>query len=855
MGADGSPMKRRRFLQGSAAAAFVVGLPFRASRSSAPTPSCDPIRTEPHFTGSVPSPVDVLGFALGVEREVTAAESNAYVDAVAAASDRVTSGTCAVSVQGRDIRYAIVGLPEHVTDQGLAAIQADIARIRDPQTPTADVGELAQTTPAILWVEGSIHGNEESGCDTALQLLYELADRDDCVVEQILANAIVVLVPCQNPDGREADTRRNAYGFDLNRDVFARTQPETEGRVELMRRYPPVLLLDHHEFGYYRSFFPPNSDPIYHDVGEQQITWIEDVYGAAISAEFVRQDEDFFHGGVYDFFAPQFNDTGATLGMGAAGLTLEVYNGAPLDRRFHRQSTIAWVCLAQAAIRKPKILRQWHRSFVTAVDEGRRGELERNRRYFFRDRPIRTAVPRAPVRQYFILDRDPAKHADVQRLVRRLQRMDVRVFRLDEPLTVSDFTPYTRDPRHDVLPAGTHWVPMAQPQKHWIQALLNEDPYMPTNYTYGLSGWSNPLLMNLDGGFSGAVLDPVATLEDLVDEPAPPTLPSTLPRVGLYQMSFGSYAVESCGATRWLFDTRWHLPFVEIETAGILAGALDDIDVLVAPGGDFPTALRKLGDAGADALVDWVNAGGRYVGYRGGGAKLAAAIGLTTAVMRDPSASIPGSVVRVAVDRSSPLGDGIGDFVWLLFDDDDVVVHAAPGTAPLWFPTGASGDFFVSGFSYGEAQMFGTAAVVDESVGGGRVVLMPSDPNARGHSEGMSRVLWNAVLGPDPAPRSAALEARAPGRAAAEWIARDAVLSRPHWEGALRLTVPDDDRTVAASMLRRHGARFIVRRAGGRSRFTIENPDELSYEEHPWAIQFSLELRRSGIDVLAFSVP
>ena len=171
-----SPIKRRRFLQGSAAAAFMVGLPVRASRSSAPTPSCDPIRTEPHFTGSVPSPVDVLGFALGVEREVTAAESNAYVAAVSAASDRVTSGTCAVSVQGRDIRYAIVGLPEHMTDQGLAAIQADIDGSGIRQTPTADVAELVQTTPAILWVEGNIHGNEESGCDTTLQLLYELAD-------------------------------------------------------------------------------------------------------------------------------------------------------------------------------------------------------------------------------------------------------------------------------------------------------------------------------------------------------------------------------------------------------------------------------------------------------------------------------------------------------------------------------------------------------------------------------------------------------------------------------------------------------------------------------------------------------
>jgi hypothetical protein len=145
--------------------------------------------------------------------------------------------------------------------------------------------------------------------------------------------------------------------------------------------------------------------------------------------------------------------------------------------------------------------------------------------------------------------------------------------------------------------------------------------------------------------------------------------------------------------------------------------------------------------------------------------------------------------------------------------------------------------------------------VVDEPVGSGRVIVMPSDPNSRGHCEGMSKVLWNAVLGPDPEHRARSLKAGAPQRAVAERAARAAVLSRPHWEGAMRLAVPDEDRADAEGLLRRHDARFRVRTDDGRSRFTIANPGELSYEEHPWAIRFALELRRSGIDVLAFSVP
>jgi hypothetical protein len=181
------------------------------------------------------------------------------------------------------------------------------------------------------------------------------------------------------------------------------------------------------------------------------------------------------------------------------------------------------------------------------------------------------------------------------------------------------------------------------------------------------------------------------------------------------------------------------------------------------------------------------------------------------------------------------------------------VVSTSPGSAPLRFPSGASGDFFVSGYLFGEEQLYGTAAVVDEPVGDGRVVLMPSDPNSRGHCEGMSKVLWNAVLGDDPARRAHAVRAGAPARADAERVAREAVLSRPHWEGAMRLTVPAADQRLAASMLRRYDAGFVVRQHDGRAIFTIANEDELSYEEHPWAIRFALDLRRSGVHVLAFS--
>ena len=96
-----------------------------------------------------------------------------------------------------------------------------------------------------------------------------------------------MILPTQNPDGREADTRRNANGFDMNRDWFARTQPETDGKVELLRRFPGVLFIDAHEFGGTDDyFFPPNADPVYHDIADPAVDWINDIYGAAMQDEF-----------------------------------------------------------------------------------------------------------------------------------------------------------------------------------------------------------------------------------------------------------------------------------------------------------------------------------------------------------------------------------------------------------------------------------------------------------------------------------------------------------------------------------------------------------------------------------------
>ena len=809
--------------------------------------ACDPFGTTPAYLPSVPTATDVLGFPLG-SQEVTSAESDAYLDAVDEASDRVVIGTAATSWEGRPLRYAIVGDPATVTPEGLAAVQDAIAALRDPSTTPEDAAELAVETPAILWIAGNVHGGEESGTDASLQVLYDLAARTDCAATQILDDAVVVIMPTQNPDGREAETRRNSYDFDLNRDWFARTQPETDGKLEVIREYPPVLFIDAHEMGAKTYFFPPNADPIYHEITEGSVGWINDLYSPAIAAQFQAERIKYFNEATYDLFYMGYGDTVPTTGFTAAGMTFEKHNGDPISQRTHEQYVAMWASVSAGALQKDGILTTWHAEHVQAYEEGVAGILQPNQVYNPKS-SVQLEVPTYPVRNYFIRTDDPDSSLQADALVRRLQRMDVEVYELTEPLTVADFHPYGRAAVPTELPAGTYWVPLAQAQKHWVQAMLHEDPYTPFPYFYDVTAWSGPLLMNLDAGWSGDTVAPSATLVGPVPEPGPPTLPAEPPSIAVLQLSNSSASIESAGWLRYLLTEVWGTEFTRVTGSDIAAGALEGVDVLLATNGDDAVASQSLGKAGKTALRAWVQGGGRYIGWRGGAA-LAGRLGLTTAVLKKPKSDIPGSLIRVAVNPSSPLAEGVGPFDYVYYEYD-LVMQARDGTAPVTYPPAGTEDFFVSGYEEGAEELGGTAAVVDEPLGSGRVVLFASDPNYRAFTQGSQELLWNAIFGPAPSGgtiRSAA--ARAPLISAA----REAARALPRWLSPIRISVHRADAAVVGSLVRSFTQAYRVELAPARVRFVIRNPGGLEVDEHPWAWLIAAQVRDAGIQPIAFSI-
>lgn len=818
-------------------------------------PTCDPFGV-PVVNKAIPTAKQVIGINLG-ERDITTAESDAYLQAVAKASPLVTSGSAGTSVEGRDLRYVAVGNPKWISTAGLHQLSQNIRAIRDPRTPEHQAQQLIKRTPQVLWVAGNVHGTEESGTDASLRVLYELAARVDCAATNILDNAVVFILPTQNPDGREADTRRNAYGFDMNRDWFARTQPETDSKIELLRQYPPQLFIDAHEMGPATYFFPPNADPVYHEIGEQPLDWIYNLHGDALTAAFTRFGYPFFNGDIYDLFYMGYGDTVPTTGFNAAGMTFEKANADPTPARVQEQYVAIWASLTAAASEGDRLLRDWRSEFVTAQRQGRDGILEPNQLYF-EGGEITNQVPDFRIRHYFLRTDDPAKANEIARVVRRLQRMDVDVYQLTSELQVSDFTAYGRPEADTVLPSGTYWIPLEQYQKRWIHAMLSENTYGPFPYAYDVTAWSSPLLANVDGGRSGLELDPQASVVPPIAEPAPEPLES-VPTVAVWQGSVTSgTAIESAGWLRWYLDSRLQQPYADVTAASIAAGALAGADVLVVPTASDNTLAAALGPSGQAALAQWVRDGGTLVAFRTS-ARLAATLGLTTATWTASTADIPGSLVRFKTDAASSLFDGVGPTAYNMVEFDDIWTATVSGTAAASYPAAVELDWFVSGFDNGIEEIAGSAAIIDEVAGAGRVVLFASDPNYRAFTDGTQKILRNVLqrAGTEtPAivaatPSLPAKSTPAAGAAATSGAASASGLFLPD---ALVIEVDATVESRVRDLLAAHGANAEVRSRGDSVSFRVALGG-LGGEEHPWASDVAREVKALGKAVRLIRLP
>lgn len=468
------------------------------------------------FDPAVPSLQAVLGYAHG--QEITSPEdAGRYLEALqAAAPDRMRLIEIGRTWEGRPLRLAIISAPE--TLARLDAWQAEHRRFIDPRAMSAsEAAAFAQTAPVPVWLAYSVHGDEISGADAALVTAYQLLASRDPQTRALLDSTVVILNPMQNPDGRArfvASTRSvrgiapdpdpasaerdqpwpggrfNHYLFDLNRDWFALTQPETRAQVREVLAWRPAVLADIHEMsGDSTYFFPPAAAPT-NPLQTEALMRMREEIGRSHGVWFDRLGVDYFTRDVYDLFFPGYGDTWPSF-HGAVSMTYEQGSarGLAFARRDGRTLTFAETVrnqfvtsmstIAAAANRRKDLLMGMRRHAEDSIAEGRQA----------RDRSL--IIPK---------QRD---QGSADRLARSLAAQGIEVQRAREPFQHCGVR----------FEAGAYVIDQAQPAHRLAAVLTRQDiPLEPSfaaeqerrrarglpDQIYDATAWSLPLLYNVD---------------------------------------------------------------------------------------------------------------------------------------------------------------------------------------------------------------------------------------------------------------------------------------------------------------------------------------------------------------------
>ena len=140
-----------------------------------------------NYDPAIPTPKEVLGYELG-EWHVRHDQLVEYMYAVAEASDRVTISEYARTYENRKLLSLIITSPENHTKLD------EIKEAHQQLSNTSSSGELdLSNMPVVVQMSYSVHGNEPSGANASLAVVYRLAAGQGAEMENMLSNAIILV--------------------------------------------------------------------------------------------------------------------------------------------------------------------------------------------------------------------------------------------------------------------------------------------------------------------------------------------------------------------------------------------------------------------------------------------------------------------------------------------------------------------------------------------------------------------------------------------------------------------------------------------------------------------------------------
>ena len=538
------------------------------------------------YDPAIPTLKKVVGHDFG-EKITMHHEAEKYMTALQqAAGSRIKVIKYAETWEGRSLYVMAIGSAANISK--IEEIKAGMQKLADPRKITAnEANSLIASLPSIAWFICGVHGNEISSVDSALMTAYHLlAAQNDEVATLAMKNSVILIDPMQNPDGRDRfinyfrqnvgrfpdgdlqsaehnevwpGGRTNHYLFDMNRDWFTQSQPETRGRTKTYLEWFPQVVADQHEMGTNSSFyFAPPALPWNPNLTKTQLDWLTRL-GRNNAAWFDKFKFDYFTREGYDSFYPGYGE-GWPLFHGSIGMTYEQASVRGLVAKRDDETTMLY---------RDSV----HHHFIAALAtvESTAKNREALLRHFYDHR--RTAIEEGKndtVKEYiFTPGSDPNRAA---RLAATLMMSGIEVKRADAAFN----NPKTRDYGDGQLqardfPAGSFVVSLAQPTKRLLKTLMDKQTDQDKEFLdeqrrrnklrqpeefYDVSGWSLPFLFDVQCFVAEQASTVQATV--LKELPKPAGQMRGAPAKLAYLIAWGTQSAASALADLFRQDVRVH---------------------------------------------------------------------------------------------------------------------------------------------------------------------------------------------------------------------------------------------------------------------------------------------------------
>ena len=450
------------------------------------------------YNRSIPKPEEIIGHQIGTSHTRTDQVVD-YFEALASRSNRIILNDHALTHEGRRLIHAIVTHPDN--HENLETIRQGNLKLSDKPNSMSD--QDLNKMPLVAYLGFSIHGDEASGTEASLLLLYHLAAGSGKQIDDILKNTVLIIDPMFNPDGRDrfvnwvngnrgrvptSDTqdrehnqpwprgRTNHYLFDMNRDWLPVTQPESNGRIKLFHHWRPQFLLDAHEMGSNSTFFfqpgissrnNPNTPKGTLELANKLIPFHAKRLDSIQSMYYSQQSYDDFYYGKGSTFGDIHGSVGILFEQASSRALESETNQGRLVYAFtirnHYMSTLGTLD-GLVALRKDFLT--YHRDFyATAPDAAKKNQ----------------------VRGYLVSLKQNRTRA--QMLIQNLQKHRIVAHELKKSMTVKQ-TKF--NPGEAVI------IPSNQPQTRFLKGIMERMTTFEDSLFYDVSAWTLPLAYGVE---------------------------------------------------------------------------------------------------------------------------------------------------------------------------------------------------------------------------------------------------------------------------------------------------------------------------------------------------------------------